>query len=239
MPASALAQPPLPAHQPRLPARSTSDKKVAVLVGIAVTVALVVSISIGVTLTSREQTPAAAASTTTTTAMRITPSAAALYQAFPAMVPADPDTGTGYGGGKCFSRPNNVKDNWWDPDFGDWQRAIQCAPSAQATAQINYRIYVYNTALAVESVVRGLPLSVKSVDSNKAAGKAYTNYAFADTGNQGEQGHAFKGHRIVTVFTGDPARAQFLMYTEWLSETPTIAGTAADLKQWWKSAPLN
>ncbi|MEV6060857.1 serine/threonine-protein kinase [Nocardia asteroides] len=236
MPAAAFAPPRLPSHPPRPPARSTSRRKVAVLVGVAV-VALVVSISIGVTLTSREQDPAAAASTPTTTAMWLPASEASLYQAFPAMVPTDIETGTGYGGGKCYSWSDDIKDRWWDPDFGDWGWTVQCEPSAQATAKIFYRFYVYDSASAVESVVRGLPSPVKSVDTNKAAGKAYTNYAFISTG--APDADAFKGHRIVTVFTGDPSRAQFLMYTEWLSETPGIVGTAAELKQWWKSAPLN
>ncbi|MEV6361117.1 serine/threonine-protein kinase [Nocardia asteroides] len=238
MPAAAFAPPPLPSHPPRPPARSTSRRKVAVLVGVAV-VALVVSISIGVTLTSREQDPAAAASTPTTTAMWLPASEASLYQAFPAMVPTDTETGTGYGGGNCHSWSDDIKDRWLDPDFGDWGWTVQCQPSAQATAKIFYRFYVYDSASAIESVVRGLPSPVKSVDTNKAAAKAYTNYAFTDTGNQGAQGHALDAHRIVTVFTGDSSRAQFLMYTEWLSETPGIAGTAAELKQWWKSAPLN
>ncbi len=238
MPAAAFAPPPLPSYPQRPSARSTSRRKVAVLVGAAV-VALVISISIGVTLTSREQSPAAAASAPSTTAMWLPASEASLYQAFPAMVPTETETGTGYGGGKCHSWSDDIKDRWWDPDFGDWGWTVQCEPSAQATEKIFYRFYIYDSASAVESVVRGLPSPVESVDINKAAGKAYTNYAFTDTGNQGEQGHALDAHRIVTVFTGDPARAQFLMYTEWLSETPGIAGTAAELKQWWKAAPLN
>ncbi|MFD4430166.1 serine/threonine protein kinase [Nocardia sp. NPDC058497] len=237
MSASALTPPPLPRHQPSPPARSASSRKVAVLVGIAITVALVISISIGITLTSRGQIPSTAASATTTAAKPITPDGAAIHNAFPAMVPADTDTA--YGGGKCYSWPSSVNDSWWDPDFGDWQWQINCAPSAQSTAKIHFRIYAYNSALAVESVVRGLPSPVKSVDTNKAAGKSYTNYAFIDTGNQGEQGDRLSAHRIVTVFTGDPARTQFLMYTEWLSESATITGSAAELKQWWKSAPLN
>ncbi|MFJ2837387.1 serine/threonine-protein kinase [Nocardia sp. NPDC087230] len=234
-----LAPPPPPAHQPRPPARSARSGKLPVLVGLAITVALVISISIGITLTSRGDSPSADASTTTTAAKPIVPDAAAIHTAFPAMVPADTDTSTGYGGTKCYSFAAGTKDMWWDPDFGDWKWKITCQAPAQASSQIFFRIYAYSSALAVESVARGLPAPTKSVDTNTAAGKPYTNYSFIDTGNQEDQGHRLDAHRIVTVFTGDPARSQFLMYTEWLSKSPTLAGSAAELKQWWKSAPLN
>lgn len=229
----------LPAPESRPPARPSGGRRTKLLVGIAITVALMVSVSIGITIASRDNSQSATASSSTTTvaAKQITPDGAAIHAAFPRMVPADVSNATAYGGGKCYSWPEGVDDSWWDPDFGAWKWQLNCSPAEHASAKIYFRIYMYASASAVQSVVRGLPPNTMSVDTNN--GKSYTNYSFTDTGNQGGQGDRLSAHRIVTVFTGDPGRAQFVMYTERLSESAVIEGTAAELLQWWKSAPLN
>ncbi|GGK46795.1 serine/threonine-protein kinase [Nocardia camponoti] len=160
---------------------------------------------------------------TTTTAApgHVTPDAAAISKRFPSMVPAEPTGDTGYNGATCYSSDSSYKTDpvAGEPDFGAWAWQWDCFGGGNVSDPF-YRFYVYDSAAAVDKVVKSLPTNTKSVDPN--GGKSYTNYKFVSG----------DGNKMVTVFTGDADRAQFLMFTDSYEDFDAIM-------TWWSSAPLN
>ncbi|MFD6388923.1 serine/threonine-protein kinase [Nocardia sp. NPDC060259] len=205
---------------PRPPSKSNTGLIVGIVVAVVVVLALL--IGIGVAVSGDDS----GGSTTTTTSVaagkHVTPDADAISAEFAQMVPADTDGDTGYNGASCWETDTGYtpSPNDGDPDFGAWVWQWRCYDGGGSGGNDPfYRIYVYNSAADVQAVIDGLPTNTKSVDTN--GGKQYTNYKYTDNGN-----------KIITQFTGDPDRAQFLMFTD-------AYGTADEVLRWWRSAPLN
>ncbi|WP_043656724.1 serine/threonine protein kinase [Nocardia thailandica] len=198
------------------PPRKSNTGLIIGIIAAAVVVVAVIA-AIGVAATSDDS-----GGTTTTSAVAgkpVTPNADAISAEFPRMVPATTDGEKGYNNAKCWETDTSYtpSPSDGDPEFGDWKWQWRCYDGDNDDPF--YRIYVYNSAADVQAVINGLPANTKSVDTN--GGKQYTNYKYTDNGN-----------KIITVFTGDPDRSQFLMFTDGY-------GKPEDLLSWWRSAPLN
>ncbi|MFD4456566.1 protein kinase [Nocardia sp. NPDC058480] len=232
-PAGASQSPYTPQYQsaPRPPAsgftqyppgqRPPSKSNTGLIIGIVIAVVLVIVLLIGIGIAaSGDDTGGGDRTTTTSASPRITPNAAAISAEFGRIVPATVDDSTGYNGATCWetdsSDPPSPAEG--EPDFGAWVHLWSCFGGGDSDDPF-YRIYAFNSAADAKSVLDGLPTNTKSTDSN--GGKQYTNYKYTDNGN-----------KIITQFTGDPDRAQFLMYTDGY-------GTADEVLRWWRSAPLN
>jgi serine/threonine-protein kinase len=153
----------------------------------------------------------------------VTPNADAITAAFPRMVPTSKTGDTGYNGAHCIAAdPSSPSPpTTGSPDFGKWVYEWDCYGGGDnSDPDPFYTIFVYNSAADVQSVVNSLPTNTKSTDTN--GGKSYTNYKYTND-----------GPKILTVFTGDKNRAQFLMYTDGL------AGSIDKALRWWRSAPLS
>ncbi|UGT64153.1 serine/threonine-protein kinase [Nocardia asteroides] len=207
-----------PAQQQQPPRKNNTTLIVGIIVGVVVLLAAVIGIGV-----VASQNSAGNGGTTTTTAAsgpKITPSADAISKEFPRMVPASSDEETGYNNATCWETDTSYtpSPNDGDPEFGSWAWQWRCYGGGDSDDPF-YRIYAYNSAADVQSVVAGLPANTKSTDTN--GGKQYTNYKYSDNGN-----------KIITVFSGDPDRSQFLMFTDGY-------GTPEEVLSWWRSAPLN
>ncbi|GAD86640.1 serine/threonine-protein kinase [Nocardia asteroides] len=202
----------------RPPSKSNTGLIVGIVVAVVVVLALLIGIGIAVS-----GDDSGGGSTTTTSAVagkQVTPNADAISAEFSQMVPATVDGDTGYNGASCWETDSSYTPsaNDGDPDFGAWVWQWRCYDGGGSDDPF-YRIYVYDTAADVQAVINALPTNTKSVDTN--GGKQYTNYKYTDNGN-----------KIITQFTGDPDRAQFLMFTDGY-------GKADEVLRWWRSAPLN
>ncbi|MEV0295175.1 protein kinase [Nocardia sp. NPDC050710] len=167
--------------------------------------------------TSGSYTTTSAASTGTVTA-----DADSISKEFPRMVPASKSGDTGYNGATCgaFSSSSPSTPTTGTPDFGNWAYQWDCFGGGNNDDPF-FTIYVYKSSADVQAALNNLPTdAVKSTDSN--GGKSYTNYKFDNS-----------GPKMVTVFTGDKNRGQFLMYTD------GIVGSIDEVLRWWRSAPLN
>ncbi|MEV0079422.1 protein kinase [Nocardia neocaledoniensis] len=221
--------PPAPPRPPssnftQYPQRPPSKSNTGLIVGIIVAVVVVVLlVVVGVALSGSDSGGGGTSTTTSTAAGKhVTPNADAISAEFSRMVPATTDGDIGYNGASCWETDSSYTPsaNEGDPDFGAWAWQWRCYDGGGSNGNDPfYRIYVYNSAADVQAVINGLPTNTKSLDTN--GGKQYTNYKFTDNGN-----------KIITQFTGDPDRAQFLMFTDGYGE-------ADELLRWWRSAPLN
>ncbi|WP_410870418.1 serine/threonine protein kinase [Nocardia sp. A7] len=203
------------------PQRPPSKSNTGLIIGIGVAVVLVIALLIGIGVAaSGDDTGGDRTTTTTAAAYLITPSADAISAEFGQIVPATTDDSTGYNGATCWETDSSSPPEpaAGEPDFGAWVHLWSCFGGGDSDDPF-YRIYAFNSAADAKSVLDGLPTNYKSTDSN--GGKQYTNYKYTDNGN-----------KIITQFTGDPNRAQFLMYTDGY-------GTADEVLRWWRSAPLN
>ncbi|MFD3746125.1 serine/threonine protein kinase [Nocardia sp. NPDC058633] len=201
--------------------RPPSKSNTGLIIGIVVAVILVIVLLIGIGIAASGDDAGSGRTTTTTAAAKvITPSADAISAEFGRIVPATVDDSTGYNGASCWEtdsgNPPSPADG--EPDFGAWVHLWSCFGGGDSDDPF-YRIYAFDSAADAKAVLDGLPTNTKSTDSN--GGKQYTNYKYTDNGN-----------KIITQFTGDPDRAQFLMYTDGY-------GTADEVLRWWRSAPLN
>ncbi|WP_330185288.1 protein kinase [Nocardia sp. NBC_01503] len=146
----------------------------------------------------------------------------AISTEFSRLVPATKDGDTGYNGATCWladpKSPPDKSDG--EPDFGDWAVQWRCFGGGN-NGDPFYRIYAYSSAAKAQSVVSGLHPDKKTSDSS--GGKAYTNYQFTGSDRP----------RMVTAFTGDSNRGQYLMYTD------GVVGSIDEVLTWWRSAPLN
>ncbi|MFI2279157.1 serine/threonine-protein kinase [Nocardia beijingensis] len=203
------------------PPKKNTGLIIGVVVGVVVLIVVVLGI-IGAVSDSGSNN----GGTTTTSAVKpnlVDATPESVSAEFPRMVPASKTEEVGYNGAECWlaspsSPPSPSKG---EPDFGDWAAQWRCFKGGN-NEDPYYRIYVYKTPADVQAVLKGLPSSVaKSTDTN--GGKSYTNYKYVDD-----------GAKMVTAFTGDPDRTQYLMYTDGFSHT-----TVDELLRWWRSAPLN
>ncbi|MGK8555660.1 protein kinase domain-containing protein [Nocardia gipuzkoensis] len=220
---SGFAAPPHGAHM-HPSAGPPAKKNTGLIIGIAVGVVVLIVVVLGI-IGAVSDSGSTAGPTTTTAAKPnlIDPTPEAVSAEFPRMVPASQTEEIGYNGAECWlaSPSSPPSPNQGDPDFGDWAVQWRCYKGGNNDDPY-YRIYAYKTPADVQSVLKGLPAqTTKSTDTN--GGKSYTNYKYTDN-----------GAKMVTAFTGDPDRAQFLMYTDGFSFT-----TIDELLRWWRSAPLN
>lgn len=205
------------------PRKSNTGLIVALCIGCVVLIGVVVGVVVAATSGGNKGGGTDPGTTTTQAAAPPVPATAdSISKEFPRLVPADKSAETGYAGAKCWETDNSYTPTPDDgePDFGKWAWQWRCYGGNNNDDPF-YRIYVYESASEVDSVVRGLPATAeKSSDTN--SGHTYTNYKWDSD-----------GPKMVTVFTNQPERAQYLMYTD------GIVGTVPEMVTWWKSAPLN
>ncbi|MFG3620038.1 serine/threonine-protein kinase [Nocardia sp. NPDC047654] len=224
---SGFAAPPAPPHGAHLhPSAPPPPKKnTGLIVGLAVGVVVLILVVLGI-IGAVSDSGSNNGGTTTTSAVKpnlVDATPESISAEFPRMVPASQTEDVGYNGAECWlaspsSPPSPSKG---DPDFGDWAAQWRCFKGGNNDDPY-YRIYVYKTPADVQAVLKTLPSSAtKSSDTN--GGKTYTNYKYVD-----------EGAKMVTAFTGDPDRTQFLMYTDGFAHT-----TIDEALRWWRSAPLN
>ncbi|MEV6322703.1 protein kinase [Nocardia sp. NPDC051787] len=216
-----------PPHGARMhpPAGPPGKKNTGLIIGIAVGVVVLIVVTLGI-IGAVSDSGSNNAGPTTTSVVKpniVDPTPEAVGAEFPRMVPASQTEEIGYNGAECWlaSSSSPPSPSKGEPDFGDWAVQWRCFKGGNNDDPY-YRIYAYKTPADVQTVLKGLPSqAAKSTDTN--GGKSYTNYKYNDN-----------GAKMVTAFTGDPDRAQFLMYTDGFSFT-----TIDELLRWWRSAPLN
>ncbi|MGW4771140.1 protein kinase domain-containing protein [Nocardia sp. NPDC004278] len=219
-------RPPMGGARPVPPPRKSNvGLIVALCIGLVVLLVIVLAI-IGVVSKDGSSTTSGGGSTTSSSSSNgggsIDATAASISKEFPRMVPASESDSVGYNGAKCNAHKTGdlTLPTPGSPDFGAWAAQWDCYGGGDNDDPF-YTIYVYKNASDVQRVLSNLPSdATKSTDAN--GGKSYTNYKFVND-----------GPKIVTAFTGDNKRAQFLMYADGL------AGAQDKVLRWWRSAPLN
>lgn len=223
--AGGQGRPPTPQGRPG--GKSNTGLIVAIAVGVVVLLLVGLGI-VGVLASGADDSVADPTSSTmspgssTVAATPIVADSDAISREFPRMVPDNEDGDIGYNGATCgsysSSRPSIPTDG--TPDFGEWVHQWDCFGGGGNDDPF-FTIYAYATPEDAQAALGNLPTdAVKSTDTN--GGRSYTNYKFENS-----------GPKMVTVFTGDQDRAQFLMYTD------GIVGTIDEVLRWWRSAPLN
>ncbi|MGO4614924.1 protein kinase [Nocardia sp. 2YAB30] len=224
---STFAAPPAPprgAH-PHLSAGPPRKKNTGLIVGVSVGVVVLILVVLGIigVVTSSSSNNGGSTTTSAVQPNIVGATAESISAEFPRMVPASKTEEVGYNGAECWlaSASSPPSPSKGEPDFGDWAAQWRCFKGGN-NEDPYYRIYAYKTPADVQNVLKRLPSqATESTDSN--AGKSYTNYKYVDD-----------GAKMVTAFTGDPDRTQFLMYTDGFSST-----TIDELLRWWRSAPLH
>ncbi|MFC9893835.1 serine/threonine-protein kinase [Nocardia sp. NPDC127579] len=148
---------------------------------------------------------------------------AAIWTAFPKMVPVDTARKEGYRGASCKSSKDGKGVDREDDglDFGRWTAGWECE-SGGDYKDPTFRIYAYKSAADVQAVVALLdPKNKFTADNN---GRSYTNYRVK----------SYWGEAIVTVFLDTSDRAPFLMYSR-----PRSSSERQDVVGWWKSTTLD
>ncbi|GAA5041824.1 serine/threonine-protein kinase [Nocardia callitridis] len=207
------------------PTSSGSNTKVGLIVALVVAVVLLIGVVIVViNLASDAESRSASSTTSSTTsgaAAPITADSDAISAEFPGMVPASSSGDIGYHGASCWlASTTTPTPDKGEPDFGTYAAQWRCY-KGNNNSDPYYRFYVYESAAQVQSVLRALP-STAAESSATAGGKPATNYTIIED-----------GAKMVTAFSGDPDRAQFLMYTD-----AFLADSSTELMTWWRSAPL-
>ncbi|AFU05026.1 serine/threonine-protein kinase [Nocardia brasiliensis] len=208
------------ARPPAGPPRKKSNAGLIIGISVGVVVLILVVLGIIGAVTDDGST----AGTTTTSATKpgtvVDATAESISAEFPRMVPASTTEEVGYNGAKCWETDTSYTPSpgAGDPDFGAWAWQWRCYGGGTNSDPL-YRIYIYKSAADAQAVISKLPSNTKAMDSN--GGQSYTNYKFDES-----------GPKIVTAFTGDPDRAQYLMFTDG-------SGTIDEVLRWWRSAPLN
>ncbi|MFI6868703.1 protein kinase [Nocardia sp. NPDC050406] len=208
------------ARPPGQQGKSNTGLIIGAVVGVVLL--LIVAVVVIVAMSDSGTTQGGGTTTTTTTTVADKPvDAAALSTEFPNMVPASSSGDVGYNGASCYladpASPPDKTDG--EPDFRSWAVQWRCFGGGDNNDPF-YRLYAYSSAAEVQQVVNGLNAEKQTSDTN--GGKTYTNYQFSDGDRP----------RMVTVFTGDDNRTQYLMYTD------GIVGTLDEILRWWRSAPL-
>ncbi len=207
--------------------RPPKKSNVGVIIGICVGVVVLLVVTLAIigavsdsTASGGDTTPSSVASGVNGPGKTVPATVDSISAEFPRMVPATKSEQVGYNGAKCWETDATYtpSPSEGDPEFGDWAWQWRCYGGGDSSDPL-YRIYVYKSAADVQAVLNTLPANTKSTDTN--GGKSYTNYKY-DTG----------GPKIVTAFTGDPDRAQYLMFTDG-------SGDIDRTLRWWRSAPLN
>ncbi|WP_280264049.1 serine/threonine-protein kinase [Nocardia wallacei] len=148
---------------------------------------------------------------------------AAIWQAFPKMVPVDTKRKEGFSAARCESfqpadRPPDEDDGL---NFGKWTAQWECE-SGGDYKDPTFRFYAYKSSADVRAVVALLDSGKRFVESNH--GRSYTNYRVK----------SYWGEAIVTVFLDTDDRAAFLMYSR-----PKSSSEPQDVLAWWKTTTLD
>ncbi|MFI6952688.1 protein kinase [Nocardia sp. NPDC050408] len=221
-------RPPMGGPRPPAPPQRKSNVGLIVALCVGLVILLVIVVAIIGALSSSGSSNSGGSSTTTSSSSSyggsgsVDATAAAISKEFPRMVPASESDSVGYNGAKCNAHKTGdlTLPTPGTPDFGAWAAQWDCYGGGDNDDPF-YTIYVYKNASDVQKALSNLPSdATKSTDTN--GGKTYTNYKFVND-----------GPKIVTAFTGDSKRAQFLMYADGL------AGAQDKVLRWWRSAPLN
>ncbi|MBL1074811.1 serine/threonine protein kinase [Nocardia sp. 2] len=148
---------------------------------------------------------------------------AAIWDAFPKMVPVDTKRKEGYNAARCESTSENKRkvDSDDGLDLGAWTAMWECESGGTDYKDPAFRIYAYKSADDVRAVAALLDPATKFTESNN--GRTYTHYRVK----------SYWGDALVTVFLGTD-RAPFLMYTR-----PRSSSEKADLVAWWKTVTLD
>ncbi|MFD6163061.1 protein kinase [Nocardia sp. NPDC060256] len=206
--------------------RPPKKSHVGLIIGICLAAVVLILVTLAIIGAVSDSSSSSSSNTTTTTSAGTKPGTAvpatadSISTEFPRMVPATKTEQVGYNGAKCWNTDTSYTPppSDGDPQFGAWAWQWRCYGGGDNSDPL-YRIYVYKSAADAQSVLKTLPSNSKSMDSN--GGKSYTNYKFDAS-----------GPKIVTAFTGDPNRAQYLMFTDG-------SGSIDQTLRWWRSAPLN
>ncbi|MFI7668329.1 serine/threonine protein kinase [Nocardia sp. NPDC049526] len=221
-------RPPMNGPRPPAPPQRKSNVGLIVALCVGLVILLVVVLAIIGVVSNGGSSNSGGGSTTTSSSSSnggggsVDATAAAISKEFPRMVPASESDSVGYNGAKCNAHKTGdlTLPTPGTPDFGAWAAQWDCYGGGDNDDPF-YTIYVYKNASDVQKALSNLPSdATKSTDTN--GGKTYTNYKFVND-----------GPKIVTAFTGDSKRAQFLMYADGL------AGAQDKVLRWWRSAPLN
>ncbi|MFJ4652277.1 serine/threonine protein kinase [Nocardia sp. NPDC088792] len=218
-------RPPVP------PKKSRAGLIIGIIVAVVVlvVVAAVVVVAVGGSSSNSSSGTSSTTKPATTTAPASAPQTpttavdwSTVSKSFPNLVPQTKDGDKGYNSASCWlvdpSSPPAKTDG--EPDFGGWTVQWRCF-GGNSNGDPFYRLYAYPSTAKLQSVVSALQPTTKSQDTN--GGKTYTNYQLTDQNRP----------RMVTVFTGDAGRSQYLMYTD------GVVGSIDDVLKWWRSAPLN
>ncbi|WP_433629471.1 serine/threonine protein kinase [Nocardia sp. CA-120079] len=221
-------RPPMSGPRPPAPPQRKSNVGLIVALCVGLVILLVIVLAIIGVVSNGGSSNSSGGSTTTSSSYSnggsgsVDATAAAISKEFPRMVPASESDSVGYNGAKCNAHKTGdlTLPTPGTPDFGAWAAQWDCYGGGDNDDPF-YTIYVYKNASDVQKALSNLPSdATKSTDTN--GGKTYTNYKFVND-----------GPKIVTAFTGDSKRAQFLMYADGL------AGAQDKVLRWWRSAPLN
>ncbi|MFD0363857.1 serine/threonine protein kinase [Nocardia sp. GCM10030253] len=214
---------PIPQGQPP---RHKSNTGLIIGISAGVVVLLLVVLGIIGAVTDDSSSSGGTSTSTSATASNtgsVTPSLEAISTEFGRMVPTSKSGSTGYNGAHCIAADSTSPSppTTGSPDFGKWVYEWDCYGGGESSdPDPFYTIFVYDSAADVQAMVNSLPTNTKSTDTN--GGKSYTNYKYIND-----------GPKIITVFTGDKDREQFVMYTDGL------AGSIDEALRWWRTAPLN
>ncbi|MTE12817.1 protein kinase domain-containing protein [Nocardia aurantiaca] len=218
-------RPPVAAPRPTPPNKSNTGLIVGIVLAAVVLLIVVIVVVAAAGSKAGGKTKAAPSVVTTAGAApaddkQIDWSVAA--QEFPKLLPAVKTGGKGFNGATCWVADSPVSTDATDgtPDFGDWEVQWRCYGGGNNNDPF-YRIFAYSSAADAQSVLSDLTPDAKSQDAN--GGKTYTNYQITNDSHP----------RLVTAFTGDNNRTQYLMYTDGLT------GSIDPVLKWWKNAPLN
>ncbi|MEV6278095.1 serine/threonine-protein kinase [Nocardia sp. NPDC051832] len=148
---------------------------------------------------------------------------AAIWNAFPKMVPVDTKRKEGYHGSSCKSSKDGKGVDRDDDglDFGRWTAGWECESSSDYKDP-TFRIYAYQSAADVQAVVALLDPKTRFTAENN--GRSYTLYRVK----------SYWGEAIVAVFLDSRDRAPFLMYAR-----PKYTSEPLDVAAWWKSTTLD
>ncbi|MGW4245165.1 protein kinase domain-containing protein [Nocardia sp. NPDC004722] len=204
------------AKAPRSPRKWLVGLRMVVLLGVCLAVALGLAVFL-VTPDGNSAKPKAPA-----------PEIAEISAAFPGLVPAKPELGSGYAAASCRVVDHDTKDFLPPWAFEGWAAAWDCQYSADHEVR-QYVLFAYSSGAAARSVANRIHPAGSTFENltfdEKCGGKSYTNLRF-------DSFPEVPSAAFATTFFDDPKREKFLLYTRGTPNTPSA------IVDWWKSLPL-
>ncbi|GAB2550376.1 serine/threonine-protein kinase [Nocardia heshunensis] len=156
------------------------------------------------------------------------PEIAEISAAFPGLVPAKPELGSGFAAASCRVADHDTTDFLPPWAFEGWVAAWDCQYSADHDVR-EYVVFAFSSAAAAHSVASRIHPAGSTFENltfqEACGGKQYTNLRFDSFPDVPSTAFA-------TTFFDDPKREKFLMYTRGTPKTPS------GVVDWWKSLPL-